>query len=132
MTSEQLRKRQVSDANYRQKHPKRVKSSAKQSRDKLKREVIAHYGGHCACCGEQNIAFLTIDHINNDGKSDRIQLLGSNKGGCGFYSKIRQMGYPPGYQVLCWNCNHAKAIYGTCPHQVQDSTSLSTGQVILF
>ena len=25
--------------------------------------------------------------------------------------------YPPGYQVLCHNCNLAKGFYGSCPHQ---------------
>jgi len=120
MTLEQIRQKRFSDAKYRCEHPDRVHRLAKQSRDKLKQEVLSHYGARCICCGEQGIAFLTIDHINNNGKDDRIQLLGSNKGGYGFYRKIRQMGYPPQYQVLCWNCNHAKAIYGTCPHKAQN------------
>jgi hypothetical protein len=39
-------------------------------RDKHQRNrdlVFAHYGEQCACCGESERLFLTIDHINNDG-----------------------------------------------------------------
>jgi len=116
MTAKQLQQKRVGDVRYRAAHPKRLKRSAKASRDKLKQQVISHYGGHCACCGESEIAFLTIDHINNDGRDDRMQLTGFNKGGSGFYRSVRQRGYPTGYQVLCWNCNLAKALYGSCPH----------------
>ena len=35
------------------------------------------------------------------------------------YLKIR--GFPPGYQVLCHNCNQAKGFYGKCPHQTKSS-----------
>jgi hypothetical protein len=37
----------------------------------LKEEVIEEYGGCCNCCGEPNLAFLTIDHIFNDGANHR-------------------------------------------------------------
>jgi hypothetical protein len=35
----------------------------------------------------------------------------------GVYRSLRNQGYPPGYQVLCHNCNWAKYAYGECPHQ---------------
>ena len=32
-----------------------------------KEKVFDHYGWVCACCGEAEPLFLTIDHVNNDG-----------------------------------------------------------------
>lgn len=40
---------------------------------RLKLEVLAGYGGKCICCGETHPAFLTVDHINNDGAEHRTQ-----------------------------------------------------------
>lgn len=83
-------------------------------RQKLKDEVIGHYGGKCACCGETEMAFLTIDHINNDGASHRRSLgvLAIN------YRWYKKSGYPDGFQVLCMNCNWAKRGGKTCPHKL--------------
>lgn len=63
----------------------------------------------CGCCGEINIKFLAVDHINNDGYKDRGKYI---------YDKVRNEGFPKDrYQVLCHNCNMAKAFYGECPHR---------------
>jgi len=81
---------------------------------KLRDEVLTHYGGLCVCCGEPEFVFLSIDHINNDGKEDR-----EDTGGCGgavFYRKIQRLDYPLTLQILCHNCNQAKRILGYCPH----------------
>lgn len=61
----------------------------------------------CKCCGETLLVFLTIDHINGGGSK---HYTGSK-----LYLWLRQCGYPNGFQVLCWNCNSAKHILGTCP-----------------
>jgi hypothetical protein len=29
---------------------------------------------------------------------------------------LKNSGYPPGFQVLCFNCNFAKHRKGQCPH----------------
>jgi len=78
---------------------------------------MAAYGGFCTCCGEKTLEFLTLDHINNDGAAHRKELLGRNVGGNVFYKKLRLLGYPPGLQVLCWNCNASKQFFGGCPHK---------------
>jgi len=90
----------------------------------LKTKVIVHYGGKCACCGESNLAFLTIDHVNNDGAEHRKQIS-SCRGGSRFYQWLIKNNFPeePKLQVLCWNCNHAKEIYGICPHQKEGDTT---------
>jgi len=79
-----------------------------------KDKVFAHYGGYiCACCGETEEAFLSIDHINDDGASHR-KTAGS---GSRFYWWVVRNNFPPGLQVLCWNCQWGKRKFGTCPHQ---------------
>lgn len=81
----------------------------------LRQEVLFHYGGNppkCNCCGESIIEFLTIDHINNDGAEHRKLIKTSN---C--YSWLKRNNYPKSFQVLCFNCNMSKGLYGECPHK---------------
>jgi len=81
---------------------------------RLKCEIYAAYGGSiCACCRETEPAFLTIDHINNDGAEHRRQV------GMGWYFLrwLKTNNYPPGFQILCHNCQWGKRTYGMCPHQ---------------
>jgi predicted nucleic acid-binding Zn ribbon protein len=80
----------------------------------LKIQVLAHYGEKCSCCGEDQIEFLCLDHINGGGTQHRREL---NAYGNSFYRKLVKEGYPPGYQVLCHNCNQSLGLYGYCPHQ---------------
>lgn len=85
----------------------------------LKREVMDAYGGFCSCCGENMIEFLSIDHVNNDGAKHRRES--SNGVGSNLYRLLKRNHYPAGYQVLCYNCNMAKAMYGICPHCILTS-----------
>lgn len=88
----------------------------------VKDEVFQNYGGYiCRCCGETEKVFLSIDHINNDGAEHRRKLYGRNgSGGSRFYKWLRKHSFPEGFQVLCFNCNHAKR-FGVCPHQLRGS-----------
>jgi hypothetical protein len=40
-----------------------------------------------------------------------------NRGSKYIYSWLIQNNFPGGYQVLCHNCNMAKAFYKVCPHK---------------
>lgn len=82
---------------------------------RLRHEAILAYGGYrCACCGEEEPLFLTLDHVNNDGSKQR-RRFGS---GSRFYLRLRRNGYPPGCQVLCYNCNCGRHRNGgVCPHK---------------
>jgi hypothetical protein len=73
-------------------------------------KVVEHYSGGtmcCANCGETFFDALTIDHTDNNGaqhrrfvKSPICQHL---------YSIWDRTGtFPPGYQILCFNCNCMK------------------------
>ena len=93
-------------------------AKTKRIQDRCREEVFAAYGGYrCACCKENEQMFLSIDHINNDGNIERKsgQYSGS---GVGFYLWLRKNKFPPGYQVLCMNCQIGKHKNGgVCPHQ---------------
>lgn len=83
----------------------------------MKGLVFEAYGNRCVCCGETRFEFLTIDHINDDGKEER------KKGRWGYtlFKYIIENNYPKeSYQLLCWNCNMTKGIYGNCAHHLKD------------
>jgi hypothetical protein len=78
----------------------------------MREETLAHYGGRCACCGEGAYEFLAIDHEAGGGnvhrKANKIFSL---------HRWLKRNGFPPGFRVLCHNCNQALSHYGFCPHQ---------------
>lgn len=77
-----------------------------------KAEIIEAYGGRCSCCGEADPAFLSVDHVNNDGAEHRREI-----GRGSLYWWLRRNNYPPGFQILCFSCNFAKSKNGgVCPH----------------
>jgi hypothetical protein len=85
-----------------------------------KKMVFKHYGSKCACCGEKEPNFLTIDHINNDGNKERWPS-GVRITGWLLYSRIVKENYPTTYQILCMNCNFGKRMNGgICPHLSQN------------
>ena len=80
----------------------------------------------CACCGETEFSFLSLDHIEEGtGNSERSEFLGNRyRGGHHFYRELRLRNYPPGYQVLCMNCQVGRRDNGgVCPHQTKRLTA---------
>ena len=79
-------------------------------RERNRQEVFAAYGGfECAWCGETDPDVLEIDHVNNDGAAHRRELTTIiGRGGSAMYTWLRSNGFPPGFQVLCANCNKRK------------------------
>lgn len=95
-----------------------ARARVKRYNQKVRLGVLIHYSNGrliCNCCGEKEYKFLCIDHINNDGYKNRVK--GKRYAGTGLYSWIKSRKYPDGFQVLCHNCNCAKAFYGDCPHK---------------
>jgi hypothetical protein len=90
---------------------------AHESYQRAKAKVIEVYGGKCVCCGETIIEFLTVDHIDGKGSKHRRELKISSGGQ--FYYWLLRNNCPKGFQVMCWNCNHAKGTNRVCPHQVK-------------
>lgn len=84
-------------------------------------DVLSHYSGgppRCACCAEASLEFLALDHINGGGGQERRKKI---PGYINIATWLRNQGYPPGFRVLCHNCNHALGIYGYCPHVSEGS-----------
>jgi hypothetical protein len=93
---------------------------ARKAAEKLRQQVFAAYGGaRCACCGEAERLFLCIDHREGGGYRHRKEI-----GAGRFYRWLRLKAFPPGYQVLCHNCNMGKMLNGgICPHLTKRSES---------
>lgn len=104
---------------WRRDNQHRNRSAKIKHRLKAKVDVIERYGGKCVCCGEARSAFLTIDHISDDGAEDRRQR------------KIMRTVWEAltsrpvdneRFRLLCFNCNCGRHQTPTkeCPH-VYDS-----------
>ena len=82
---------------------------------RMRQRVIAGYGGRCTCCGEQEPAFLAIDHVYNDGAAERAA---TGMSGGQWYRWLIVNQFPQDrYRLLCHCCNAARAYYGICPHE---------------
>lgn len=91
----------------------RLRQSMRSRVQALQRVIYDHYGRACACCGYDDARFLTIDHVNNDGAEWRAKSYGQYAE----YVRIAAT-FPDDIQILCMNCNFAKARFGgVCPHE---------------
>lgn len=94
---------------YCEAHREKKNMDSKARRYNRKVDVMSRYGGRCACCGEEQVDALCMDHINGDGSVHRKEI-GSGR----LYKWLQDNDYPAGFQVLCWNCNAVKSIRGKC------------------
>jgi hypothetical protein len=87
---------------------------SREANEKIREAVINIYSNGEACCNICRIAdldVLCLDHIANDGKEHRDYLRSMYGGGVSQICRmIRKLDYPPGFQVLCFNCNMKKEI----------------------
>ncbi|MDV3243581.1 MAG: hypothetical protein LYZ66_00230 [Nitrososphaerales archaeon] len=84
-------------------------AATRRENQELRKRVMAGYGGRCACCGEDRIKFLNVDHVN--GKDGRR--------GSRLLRFIINHGFPPYYRILCFNCKMGRELNGgVCPHSV--------------
>lgn len=120
-------------ANYQQNQAKNIakaqkwnaENSGQQRRNNQKRyhrlreAVFMAYGGYeCACCGENERMFLTIDHVEND-QCEYAKKYGRPHTGGFLYKWLADNNFPADFQVLCHNCNQGKRLNGgVCPHRV--------------
>ena len=84
----------------------------------IKFEVLAHYSGvdHPQCANPfhfhdgqvvTRLSILSLDHINGDGHKDKGKN-GKRIGSTTLYRKVKRLGYPDGFQVLCFSCQGIK------------------------
>lgn len=111
---------------YREKNIVVARAQRRESGQRLRDEVYAAYGGYrCVCCGETEPSMLTLDHINEDGAEHRRMLSGgkSSRVPVDIYRRLRDAGFPPDIQVLCYNCNISKHRNGgVCAHKLGEGS----------
>jgi hypothetical protein len=80
----------------------------------LKKDVLSYYGkGGRLCCSWRNckicdLDMLSIDHVENNGKKEEG---GKNRiGGSPLYQRLKNQGFPEGFQTLCFNHQFKKEI----------------------
>lgn len=104
---------------YFTKNRERSLRQSKEHYQKTKSIVYDKYGNICVCCGESNLFFLNIDHVNDDGYKEKYKG-GARFSGTSFHIKIIRENFPPKYQLLCANCNQGKKLNGgVCPHKTK-------------
>lgn len=88
-------------------------------RNRQRKQIVTNrYGGHCFCCGESNLEFLAIHHLNGDGGEHR-KTLGTKHNA--IIDWLINNNFPDGFQTVCHNCHFALHLYGYCPHMNQVS-----------
>jgi hypothetical protein len=97
---------------YYHEHKDEIKANVKRTGVELRRRqrtaVLYHYSnGTMACvqCGFSDVRALCLDHVNGGGTEHRRKL----RNGINVWLWLARHGFPPGYQILCANCNMIKA-----------------------
>jgi hypothetical protein len=81
---------------------------------RVRQALLDRLGHMCRCCGLRDGRFLSVDHVWNDGYKERRRTSNPYQ----LYRKILAGSVDSAtVQLLCYNCNMAKAFNGgTCPH----------------
>lgn len=86
---------------------KHITNAKYRARDIEKRKYYINFlGSKCITCGEHQIEFLNIDHVNNDGAEERKKFKTTNI--LYILSKKTELEIKERYQLLCYNCNWIK------------------------
>ncbi|XOB41414.1 MAG: hypothetical protein ACKKMW_01645 [Candidatus Nealsonbacteria bacterium] len=107
---------------WKKENKEKVIEMSKRYRKGLKVKALKAYSNNkeqrCICCGETEVDFLCLDHIDNDGTEQRKKYgLGTS-----FLKWLKANNYPKNLrlQVMCLNCNMSKRIQGSvCIHQLR-------------
>lgn len=102
-------RRVAAHGRYRRKHAKRLRIRLKKEAIQIKLNAIQRYGGECIVCGEDELAVLTFDHVNDDGAEERKR----EAGGIALYRRLLNLSAKrKDLQVMCFNCQYRKRTYG--------------------
>jgi hypothetical protein len=93
------------------KDPEAARLQEREAKRRLKLEVLTHYSGGDPVCSNpfeihekafSIVEALSIDHTNGGGHA-HARLIGGS-----LYKWLRKNHFPPGFQVLCMNCQWIK------------------------
>jgi hypothetical protein len=82
----------------------------KDYRARVRGLVLSHYSAgknECASCHESCQSFLCVDHVNDDGYLKQGKTC---RAGSSLYGWLFKNDFPPGFQILCHNCNYLKEL----------------------
>jgi hypothetical protein len=101
---------------YTDEHKEANLSNHRARRKQQRLRVLKYYSNsetpECACCKENIIEFLVIDHKDGGGNAHRREIGHEN-----LVAFILKNNFPPVFRVLCQNCNSCIATYGGCAHK---------------
>lgn len=90
---------------YKAAHPEYFREFDKRRYGRAKDQAWKLLGSSCLECGESEVEFLTIDHVNGDGAEERARKSRRQI----FHDIAKGRVDLSRYQVLCRNCNSGKA-----------------------
>lgn len=91
------------DRNWRTSHRELSRKYVREYEGRITLKLFEIYGFECACCGENHIEFLTLDHLNKVGSETRRKSSVIGR----YREAIKEKDHSK-YQILCFNCNCAK------------------------
>jgi bacterioferritin-associated ferredoxin len=100
---------------------------SKETLANLKQQIILGYGGKCACCGETTREFLSLDHVI-ESRSEEKRRRGVVLHCISLYRSLIRAGFPPHFQILCFNCNCSLGFFGYCPHHPEICREIRVGK----
>ena len=88
---------------YVKSHRDKINQKMRQYRLRVKLEVLSNYANgnlKCSCCGESMPEFLTLDHINEGGRKEKIRMGLEDKSSTAFYLMLKKLGFPSASSLL--------------------------------
>lgn len=95
-----------SDKKYREKHYDELVQKKREANQRLKLIVMQSYSNgdaKCLFCPQNDIRCLNLDHIKGGGRKHQRQVGN-------VYQYLKNNNFPPGFQILCQNCNWLKML----------------------
>ena len=83
--------------------PEKYRAQSVAAKARERGRLFEMYGHSCVRCGFSDKRALTLDHIKNNGNTERAEL-----GERGVYRKAKAAYQPDDYQILCMNCQFIK------------------------
>lgn len=93
-------------------NPEKYNAQSAAAKARERERLYEMYGHVCARCNFNDKRALTLDHIKNNGNTERAEL-----GERGVYRKAKAYHQPEEYQILCMNCQFIKRTEDQCANQ---------------